>query len=87
MEILDLLFSKMYHKMHYIFLNFIWKYDKYIVSYFSEVYWGQNISKKSPTSDQYYYLLKKSIFLKNFNDIHVYQNMWLIIENIMNLVG
>ena len=40
---------------------------------------------KSPTSDQYYYLLEKSIFKKKFNDI--YQNMWLIVENIMNLVG
>ena len=26
----------MYHKMHYIFLKFIWKYNKYIVYYFSE---------------------------------------------------
>ena len=34
---------------------------------------GQNISMKSPTSDQYYYLLEKSIFKKQYNDI--YQNM------------
>ena len=40
---------------------------------------------KSPTNDQYHYLLGKSIFFKMFNDI--YQNMCLIIENIMDLVG
>ena len=36
------------------------------------IYWGQNISMKSPTSDRYHYLLEKSIFLKNFNDISKY---------------
>ena len=40
---------------------------------------------KSPTNDQYRYLLGKSIFLEIFNDI--YQNICLIIENIMDLVG
>ena len=40
---------------------------------------------KSPTNDQYHYLLGKSIFLEIFNDI--YQNICLIIENIMDLVG
>ena len=35
LEILEQIFSKMYYKMHYIFLNFIWKYNKYIVYYFS----------------------------------------------------
>ena len=35
LEILEQIFSKMYHKMHYIFLKFIWKYNKYIVYYFS----------------------------------------------------
>ena len=36
LEILKQIFSKkMYHKMHYIFLKFIWKYNKYIVYYFS----------------------------------------------------
>ena len=49
------------------------------------IYWGQNIAMKSPTNDQYHYLLGKSIFLEIFNDI--YQNICLIIENIMDLVG
>ena len=35
LEILEQFFCKMYHKMHYIFLKFIWKYNKYIVYYFS----------------------------------------------------
>ena len=35
LEILEQIFSKMYHKMYYIFLKFIWKYNKYIVYYFS----------------------------------------------------
>ena len=30
---------------------------------------------KSPTSDQYLYLLEKSIFIKKFNDI--YQNNYI----------
>ena len=45
----------------------------------------------SPTSDEYHYLLEKSIFLTFSNDIYIYQNNFmshtLIIENIMDLVG
>ena len=40
-----------------------------------------------PTSDKYqYYLLEKSIFKKIFNDC-IYQNICLLIENIMDLVS
>ena len=38
---------------------------------------------KSPTNDQYHFLLGKSIFLEIFND--VYQNICLIMENIYGL--
>ena len=40
---------------------------------------------KSPTNDQFHYLIGKSIFLEIFND--KYQNICLIMENIMDLVG
>ena len=33
---------------------------------------GQNISMKSPTSDQYHYLPEKSRFLEIFKDISKY---------------
>ena len=49
------------------------------------IYWGQNIPMKFPTNDQYHYLLGNQYFLEIFNDI--YQNICLIIENIMDLVG
>ena len=38
------------------------------------------------TSDKYHYLLEKSIFKKKFNDC-IYQNICLLIENIMDLVS
>ena len=71
--------------MLYIFLKFIWKY-KCIVYYFSE-FIGAKIFLwiKCPTNDQFHYLIGKSIFWGIFND--KYQNICLIMENIMVLVG
>ena len=39
-----------------------------------------------PTSDKYHYLLEKSTFKIFFNE-GIYQNICLLIENIMDLVG
>ena len=73
LEILEQIFSKMYHKMQYIFLKFIWKYNKYIVYYFSN-------------KCQISLFTRKIKIKKKFNDC-IYQNICLFIENIMDLVG
>ena len=40
---------------------------------------GQNIPMKSPTSDQYDYLLEKSIFLEVFKDISKYVSLYQVL--------
>ena len=65
-EILEQSFSKIYHQMGkllYIFLKFIWKYNKYIVYYFSEFIgakYSNEGSNKWPIS--LYLPEKKNIF-------------------------
>ena len=56
--------------MHYIFLNLYESITNILSITFLNLL-GQNISMKSPTSDQCHYLLEKSIFLEIFNDIYV----------------